>query len=59
MAWLASDHLREAAGSGTDFTGLFFIVTWINAIAVQLQATVSSPSRLAAGCPVRQLRNLA
>jgi hypothetical protein len=30
MAWFASDQLREAAGSGTDFTGLFFIVTWIN-----------------------------
>jgi len=50
MAWLASDHLREVAGSGTDFTGLFFIVTWINAIAARLQATVSSPSRFAAGC---------
>src|SRR5258708_20880445 len=45
MAWLASDHLREVAGSGTDFTGLFFIVTWINAIAVRLWATVSSAHR--------------
>jgi hypothetical protein len=40
MAWLASDQLCEAAGSGTDFTGLFFIVTWISDIAAQLKLLV-------------------
>src|SRR5258707_8870832 len=52
MAWFASDHLREVAGSGTDFTGLFFIVTWIDAIALRLRF------RVRAHCTVVKLRQL-
>jgi hypothetical protein len=33
----ASAHMREMAGLWMDFTGLFFIVTWISSIAALLR----------------------